>query len=317
MKFAYEDLHHKQFEELVVLICRKLFGISVQNFSDGADGGRDSRFSGAAEIYPSKTNPWTGKTVIQAKHTNGHNKSFSDTDFFSKESESCIIAGEIPKIKKLKLKSELDFYILFSNRRLTANAEETIRKEIAEKCGLPDASIGVIGVETIESYLKSFSDIATQVKLDPVDSPLIISPNDLSEVIEYIKANIDLSQEAVDKAPIPRTPYDKKNQINKMTTEYAKEQRKRYLKHTDQVKKFLSAPENIEIMNKYSMVAEEFNLKILSKRKDYQSFDEVMEYIFDLLVNRDELLRGNKRLTRIVLFYMYWNCDVGLNDETA
>ncbi|MEK6775149.1 MAG: ABC-three component system protein [Bdellovibrionota bacterium] len=317
MKFAYEDLHHKQFEELVVLICRKLFGISVQNFSDGADGGRDSRFSGTAENYPSKSNPWNGKIVIQAKHTNGYNKSFSDTDFFSKGSESCVVADEIPKINNLKSKAELDFYILFSNRRLTANAEETIRNEIAEKCGLPDTSIGVIGVETIESYLKSFLDLAAQVKLDPVDSPLIISPNDLSEVIEYIKANIDLSQEAVDKAPTPRTPYDKKNQINKMTTEYAKEQRKRYLKHTDQVKKFLSAPENIEIMNKYSVVAEEFNLKILSKRKDYQSFDEVMEYVFDLLVNRDELLRGNKRLTRIVLFYMYWNCDVGLNDETA
>ncbi|MCK6596454.1 MAG: restriction endonuclease, partial [Bacteriovoracaceae bacterium] len=75
MKFAYEDLHHKQFEELVVLICRKLFGISVQNFSDGADGGRDSRFSGTAENYPSKASPWNGKTVIQAKHTNGYNKS--------------------------------------------------------------------------------------------------------------------------------------------------------------------------------------------------------------------------------------------------
>lgn len=190
-------------------------------------------------------------------------------------------------------------------------------KKYRKKTDLPDSSIGLVGIETIESYLKSFPDIASQVKLDPVDSPLIISPNDLSEVIEYIKANIDLSKEAVDKAPTLRTPYEKKNEINKMTADYAKEQRKRFLKHTDQVRKFLSAPENIEIMNKYSAVAEEFNLKILSKRKDYQFFDEVMEYIFDLLVNRDELLRGNKRLTRIMLFYMYWNCDVGLNDETA
>ena len=33
----------------------------------------------------------------------------------------------------------------------------------------------------------------------------------------------------------------------------------------------------------------------------------------DLLFNRDPVLRqhAHKRLTRAVLFYMYWNCDIG------
>jgi hypothetical protein len=33
----------------------------------------------------------------------------------------------------------------------------------------------------------------------------------------------------------------------------------------------------------------------------------------DLLFNRDAVLRqrAHKRLTRAVLFYMYWNCDIG------
>ena len=41
--------------------------------------------------------------------------------------------------------------------------------------------------------------------------------------------------------------------------------------------------------------------------------DEVMEYLVDLLFNRDPVLRqhAHKRLTRTVLFYMYWNCDIG------
>jgi hypothetical protein len=38
-----------------------------------------------------------------------------------------------------------------------------------------------------------------------------------------------------------------------------------------------------------------------------------MEYLVDLLFSRDPILRqhGHKRLTRAVLFYMYWNCDIG------
>ncbi len=315
MKFAYEDLSSRQFEELVILICRKLFGISVPNFSEGADGGRDSRFTGRAELFPSKASPWDGKVIIQAKHTSGYNKSFSDTDFFSVKSNNTIIAEEIPKISKLRANSELDFYILFSNRRLTANTDSNIRAEISSKCNIEDRNVSLVGVETIESYLKMYPDILSTVKLDPVDSPLAISPNELSEIIEILKEKLELAKSDIEKAPTSRTSFEQKNKLNNMTDAYAKEQVRRYLKHTYQVKEFLSAPENVALMSKYDTIAEEFNLKIISKRKDYQTFDEIMEYIFDHLVGRDELLRGNRRLTRVLLFYMYWNCDVGNNNE--
>ncbi len=70
-------------------------------------------------------------------------------------------------------------------------------------------------------------------------------------------------------------------------------------------------------MRLYESITDEFQLKIISKRKDYQTFDEVMEYLVDLLFNRDPILRqqGHKRLTRAVLFYMYWNCDIGEIDN--
>jgi hypothetical protein len=38
VKFAYEDLSPEQFEQLVVLLCQKLLGISVQGFA--AQNGR-------------------------------------------------------------------------------------------------------------------------------------------------------------------------------------------------------------------------------------------------------------------------------------
>jgi len=92
MKYAYEDLSPEQFEKLVVLLCKRLLGISVQGFAKGPDAGKDAKFVGTAEIFPSKSAPWGGTTIIQAKHTNGYNKHFSESDFFSTTGSSNTIA---------------------------------------------------------------------------------------------------------------------------------------------------------------------------------------------------------------------------------
>jgi len=111
--------------------------------------------------------------------------------------------------------------------------------------------------------------------------------------------------------------YEEKNEINNMSKQYAKELRKRYLKETNQISAFLAAPENLDLLRMYESVVEEFQLKIIAKRKDYQSFDDVIGYLMDLLFKRDPVLRQrvHKRLTRAVLFYMYWICDIGEVDD--
>ena len=121
----------------------------------------------------------------------------------------------------------------------------------------------------------------------------------------------------IDTPPVPRIPYERKNELNNMTEAYAKEQRRRYLKDTSQIRTFLAAPENIDLQRLYESVTEEFQLKITSKRKDHQSFDCVMEYLVELLFSRDPILcqLAHKRLTRAILFYMYWNCDIGELDD--
>ncbi len=40
MKYAYEDLSDEQFEQLIVFLCQRLLGMSVQGFAKGPDGGR-------------------------------------------------------------------------------------------------------------------------------------------------------------------------------------------------------------------------------------------------------------------------------------
>lgn len=320
MKYAFEDLGPEQFETLVVLLCQRLLGISVQGFAQGPDGGRDAKFVGTAELHPSKTDPWSGTTIIQAKHTNGYNRSFSETDFFSLTAVNTVLGKEIPRVKKLREAKQLDHYMLFANRRLAGNAETEIRSHIASECSVPAPSIYLCGMEQLELWLKTFGDIAKLANLDPVDSPLIVSPDDLAEVVQALARNKAEVAAVLDDPPTPRVSYYEKNTLNNMTPKYAKALRQRYLKETAQIRTFLSAPENVEILRSYETVADEFQLKIIAKRKDYQTFDEVMEYLLDLLFARDPVLRqrAHKRLTRAVLFYMYWNCDIGeLADASA
>ncbi len=150
-----------------------------------------------------------------------------------------------------------------------------------------------------------------------MDSPLIVSPDELAEVVEALALrNADLDS-FVEDPPTPRVSYDKKNTINNMSAEYAKSLVQRYLKETRQIHAFLASPENAYLLRLYESVAEEFQLKIIAKRREYQSFDEVMNYLFDLLFNRDPVLRQHKRLTRAVLFYMYWSCDIGGEDDAS
>lgn len=313
MKFAYEDLSDDQFERLIVLLCQRLLGIAVQGFAKGPDGGRDAKFVGTAELHPSNAAPWVGTVIVQAKHTNGYNRSFSELDFYSTSSSNTVVGKETPRIKKLRETKQLDHYMLFANRRLTGNSETEIRNHIATECDIPAASIYLCGLEQLELFLKRFPEVAQEAKLDAVDSPLIVSPDDLAEVVEALARQKDGLSALLDDPPTVRVTYEHKNAINNMTAEYAKAQRRKYLKETSQIRTFLAAPENIELLHMYESVVDEFQLKIIAKRKDYQTFDEVMEYLVALLFSRDPVLRQHvhKRLTRAVLFYMYWNCDIG------
>lgn len=317
MKYPYEELSDDQFENLVAAICQILFGSGLQVFSTGIDGGRDAKYLGKANQFPSEASPWEGITIIQAKHTNGINRNFSESDFFNEKSQKTILGKEIPKIKKLKDEEQLDNYILFSNRRLSAITDQEIKGYISTQCGIPLTSIFLCGIEQLELWLKFYPRIPEIVNLDPIDSPLNLSPDDLSEVIQAFAKHKDVFSEIIDIPPTNRTDYESKNKTNNLSPDYAKQQLKNYLKDTLIIRTFLAAPENHELMRLYESVVEEFQLKILAKRKDYQTFDEVLEYLQNLLYNRDPVLRQHrhKRLVRELIFYMYWNCDIGKIDD--
>lgn len=100
VNITYHNLSDGQFEELVIELCVELLGHGAQGFVTGKDGGRDARFVGTAKLVPSEAEPWNGRIVIQVKHTELLNKTFSESDF-SGHGESSVLAKELPRIKAL------------------------------------------------------------------------------------------------------------------------------------------------------------------------------------------------------------------------
>ena len=314
MKYQYSMLSPTQFETLVIHLCYKLLGFGTETFSDGVDGGRDSRFDGVAERYPSSALPWSGLTVIQAKHTLGFNKKFSDADFFGNLSSD--IYCEIPKINKMIADDGLSNYFLFSNRKLPAKASENIKNFISTETGLQKSSIGLVGVEQLENFWKAFPEVPPAVGLNPFDMPLNIEPDELAEVIVALRSGlVGLKKDSISKK-IARTGFDRKNQINNLSDGYSTII-KRKIEEMYQIQEFLAMPENEELQVLYTDSAEELAAKIAALKSDGVKFDIVLEKVIELLVERDVDLKVNKALTRVMVYYMYYHCDVGEDDASV
>jgi hypothetical protein len=312
--YPFEDLDDTQFERLVVQCARKLFGQGAQAFSSGKDGGRDALFVGTAENFPSKASPWAGTTVIQAKHTLGTNQHFSDKDFGG-TAVSSVLSKEIPRIKGLVERHELTNYLLFSNRRLGGVIGPKLTKRIATECGIPADRVHLAGIERLSDLLEEFPELVTLAKIDPVDGPLLVSSADLAELILAIGEELDPAETIAE--PVDRVSYEKKNEINSMSVEFAEVLAKRYLGRTKQIEDFLADPANSEPRERYEAAVEDFQLKIVAKRKEYQSFDEVFNHLVEILVKRDGVLAREPSLVRAVLFFMYWHCDIGVGVNAA
>ena len=187
--YPYEDLAEAQFEALVVQAAKLLLGRGVQGFATGVDGGRDARFEGLADGFPSAARPWDGISIIQAKHTMSYGY-FSDSDF-SGGAASSVLANELPRAKKLYENGKLNNYLLYSNRYLTANANEKIIEMVSAETGIPSESVHLCGIEALDESFRMEPRLAQLAGVNPLDGPLIVSSRELAEVVEAIAEIID------------------------------------------------------------------------------------------------------------------------------
>ena len=272
----YFDLSDDQFEKIIVKIGQRLFGAGIMGFSAGKDGGRDAKFIGTAEQYPSTAAPWTGCTIIQAKHTNGINASFSDPTVYSAGKNSGLICDEIPKIRTLSKSGEVQNYLFVSNRKLSGITQPKLAKFISEQTSIPIGNVALAGIEQLDIWLELYLDVRKSLSINPLESPLIVNPDDLANTIEGLREAIKIVAPDEDRStPKPRTPMAEKNDLNNMTPDFEAALRKLYFGLMQNIQSFLSNPINDDFRASYQEAVEEFNLKIIAKRGEFETFDAV------------------------------------------
>ena len=308
MRIEYHDLSDKDFERLVVAICMEVLGPGVVSFCTGPDGSRDARFEGTALHLPSSANPYKGKFIIQAKQTEDPVAKYSDTDF-SGVTDSSVLSKEIPGVKRLVDGGHLDHYFLFANRKMSGVAEDPIRSRIAKETGAKNVEL--FGIERMDTLLKKFKEAFQTFGAEPMNLPLLVTCEDLAEVILAISENREAFKEAFSPDELQRVSFKRKNESNGLSNDLAAYIRRQYVPQFDNVKKFLAMPGNEEVLERYQAAAKEFEEQIAIHRKTYGSFDDVLIRIKSLLTKRDGDLARHKALTNLVVYYMYWNCDIG------
>jgi hypothetical protein len=248
--------------------------------------------------------------VGQAKHTRDTNRHFSDSGF-SGDAASSVLSKELVRLKKLVKAGELTNYILFSNRRLGGVVAPQLIQRIAKEASIPPQQIHLAGVEYLDGMLRQFPEILTLAGVDPLDGPLLVSSYDLAELILAIAEELGSVTPSQRAAIADRVSFDEKNEVNSLSHEFADQLMSRYLRYEKQIHEFLADPENEQSRRYYEAAVEEFQLKIVAKRKDHQAFDDVFNHLVDVLAGRDAVLASRRSLVRAMLFYMYWHCDIG------
>jgi hypothetical protein len=298
------ELHDEDFEQLVIQICIKVLGTGVFSFAPGKDGGRDGRFTGTAQAYPSAESPLSGKFVIQAKHTRNGAASCSDKDFTQ------ILKEELTRIKALVKSGDLEHYLLFTNRRLTGVKDAQVRQRLRKVRKLKTGDI--FGKETITSHLVSNHKIWRDLGFERDGTPFRVNPTDLVTVIKdfhnAVKGRKNIFKSATNFTHVKK---NKKNKINKLSAEYYEYIQSDSLPHFDRIKRFLEDSRNEPLRAMYHDAADDFKAKIITFRGKFSSFDEILTFLYDEILSAGTFQAGQKRLVKIFLHYMYFDCDIG------
>lgn len=306
-KYPLYDLNYDDFEKLSALICEKILGTGTIIFSPGKDGGRDGKFTGKANMFPSKEAPWEGKFIIQAKHTINPIASCSDSEF------QTIIKNELPKLAELKEQRKIDYYLVFTNRKLSGLQDPKIEDLITESCVVANS---VFGIERIQLWLQEYPEIARTLKLNKLFMPLEFYEKDLQEIIiAFSESKISKEELKSIQNDLSGIPIKEKNELNKLGKEYFDNVLKTSCSEFERIKKYLEDPQNEVYKSMYINTVSDIQEEIIIKRNEYGAFEEVLNHLYKILLDSSNVkLLNSRKLIRVFLHYMYFNCEIGLKD---
>lgn len=307
MIFPLYELNDEDFELLVISICEEILWIGTINFSTWRDWWRDWKFTWKANNFPSKEWPLDWKIIIQSKHTKKINASCSDSDFDK------LLDKEIPKIKKLKEEWFIDYYIIFTNRKLTGGKSDEYEKKVTKLTWWVKTFL--IAEEKIQKFLNDYPLISKKHNLTSLLLPLEFYEEDLVELIKIFSEikfdNDEIKNELqnIDKK-IKKIDIELKNEINNLTKDYYENVLKKSYNFFNKIQLFLKDTKNEEYADMYEDTILDINEQIILKRDDYLKFDEILAYLTNYVEFKVKYFK-KRRYIRFFLHYMYYNCDIG------
>jgi hypothetical protein len=309
-QYPYENLTDEEFESLVIRIGKEVLGIGCKTFSVGKDGAKDSWFTGTADYFPSKSSPWTGTFNLQAKHTKVQNSSCSDNDF--SVNQSSVLSKEITRLKEVMKTTPFDNYIIFTNRKLPGGTHSIIVKILQTGLGVQNAEI--IGREQIDTYLTDYPHIADQFGLYKFQAPLRFYEKELRDVIiVFSEQSKAISTEA--KSYITSFTViekEKKNELNNLSKDYFEFLKNHSIQYFEEIESFLRDPKNDPYLKMYSNTVSDLQDAITVERSRFNEFEHVIKHLIDYTVgNNEDKLRDLRKIVRVFIHFMYFNCDIG------
>lgn len=310
MDYRLELLSDGDFEKLVNRVCQEVLGTGIIAFSKGKDGGRDGKFTGKANKFPSESQPWSGKFIIQAKHTENPIASCSDSDF------QTVMGKEIKKIKALKDANEIDCYLIFTNRKYTGVAGEKLLAKIKKETGVKNVII--IGKESLNDlYINRSNVIIKEFRLDINHIPFDFSEEEIKNIIISFKGQLPKISEDIAievskiKFDFDRIKIEEKNKKNDLSKEYFENEILAHsLQDFEKIQSFLSNPRNEDIKEQYFDIATELRNLIQLKRSNFSLFEEVFIFIYKKVCDGSDI--KGKRHVYTLLHYMYYECLIGM-----
>jgi len=304
IKYPLYNSYDKEFEKLAALICENILGTGTIIFSDGKDGGRDAKFTGTANKYPGEAHPWHGKFIIQAKHTTKPEASCSDSDFRT------ILKNECTSLRKLKSEGKVDYYLLFTNRKLSGIQDSKIEDFIDINVGVEN---NILGEERIQLWLQEYPILVKTLGLDKLLMPLQFYEKDLQEiVIAFSEVRISEEELRNRQSDLTKIPIEEKNRLNNLSKNYFDNVLKESFSDFEKIKSFLEDPKNDYYKSKYNNTISDLQEEIILKWDEYLFFENILNHLYKLALDlSNNKLLNNRKLLRVFLHYMYFNCDIG------
>lgn len=314
MNFVSLITNDADFEVFAVACCAKILGRGVVGFSKGPDGGRDGLFSGTANDFPSVTTPWKTEgskiVVIQAKHTQNLNATTGRKEFKS------IVEGELPKLKKMVEEGKIGFYLLMTNRKETGKSHPELINLIHQQTGLPYENIAILGREYLDRLISSYPEIIREAGLEHLIEVYaeLLTTSHIACVIRKCKslvASTKNSQPQDNDSLLERCDLATKNEKNNASPNFAEIMMSYFDPYIRQIDDVLRNPENGALKEDYKELVLDTKAKLEALYSDDYMNKRLEDLISLFVKNEKSHVEDFEKRVRVLVYYMYWNCDIG------